>query len=66
MSTLKKAVIGLLIAVILLLAAGWWLLRGDAAQLPLQDVTGTDPVLAEPDEQTIPTVAVAKPSSSST
>jgi glucose/arabinose dehydrogenase len=61
MSTLKKVGIGLLIVILLLVAAGWWLLRGDRAELPLQDVTGTDPVLAEPNAQTIPTVAVAEP-----
>jgi len=40
---------------------GWWVLRGDPAERSVEDVTGTDPVIVAPDEQTIPTVDVAKP-----
>lgn len=61
MRTWKKIAIGLLVVVLLLCLAAWWALRGDPAQYTVDEVTGTDPVLAEPDEQTIPTVAVAEP-----
>ncbi|AKH43344.1 glucose/arabinose dehydrogenase [Altererythrobacter atlanticus] len=61
MSILKKIGIGLLVVIVLLVGAGWWVLRGDPAEYSVEDVTGTDPLLAEPDPQTIPTVAVAKP-----
>src|SRR5690606_11592031 len=61
MRTLKKAAIGLAIVVVVLIAAAWWVLRGDAADLTLDQVTGTDPQLAEPAPQLIPTVQVAKP-----
>ena len=61
MRTLKKLAIGLAIVIVLLGIAGWWIWRGDAAQYTVAQVTGTDPILAEPDEQAIPTVRVAKP-----
>ncbi|MFC4253836.1 sorbosone dehydrogenase family protein [Altererythrobacter xixiisoli] len=61
MSILRKIGIGLLVVVFLGAAAIWWIVRGDPATLPLEDVTGTDPVLAEPNPQTIPTVGVMKP-----
>jgi glucose/arabinose dehydrogenase len=61
MSRLKKFVIGLVVVIVILAAAGWWILRGEPAEYSLEQVTGTDPLLAEPDPQTIPTVAVAEP-----
>lgn len=61
MSTLKKVAIGAAVVLVLLVAVGWWLTRGQTAELSVEEVTGTDPVLAEPHEQTIPTVVVAKP-----
>jgi glucose/arabinose dehydrogenase len=57
----KKIAIGLGVVVLLLALVGWWILRGDPAEYSLDQVSGTDPVLAEPDEQTIPTVMVAEP-----
>ena len=61
MRLLKKIAIGLLVVIIILVAAGWWVLRGDPAEYTVAEVAGTDPVLAEPDAQTIPTVDVAEP-----
>ena len=61
MRILKKVAIGLVAVLVVLAVAAWWVLRGDAADYPFEDVTGTDPVLAEPDPQTIPTVRVAEP-----
>lgn len=61
MRILKKIAIGLLVVVLILVAAGWWVLRGSPAEYTVAQVTGTDPLLAEPDEQTIPTVQVAEP-----
>ena len=61
MRILKKIAIGLVAVFVVLAVAAWWVLRGDAADYPFEDVTGTDPVLAEPDPQTIPTVRVAEP-----
>lgn len=61
MSVPKKLAIGLVVVILVLAAAGWWIVRGDPAQYSLDEVTGTDPKLAEPDEQTIPTVGVVRP-----
>ena len=61
MRILKKILIALLVFVLVVGAFLWWATRGDPAQLTLEQTMGTDPVLAQPDEQTFPTVAVAKP-----
>src|SRR5690606_18575935 len=61
MSRLKKFLIGLVVVLVILAVAGWWILRGDPAEYSLEQVSGTDPLLAEPDPQMIPTVGVAKP-----
>ena len=61
MSTLKKAGIAVLVIVLVLIAAGWWLMRGDTADLTVAAVSGTDPVLAEPEAETFPTIAIARP-----
>lgn len=61
MRLLKKIAIGLAVVIVVLVAAGWWLTRGDPAEYSVLQVSGTDPLLAEPDEQTIPTVQVAEP-----
>ena len=61
MSLLKKILIGVLIVVVVAGIAIWWLTRPQTANLSLAQTTGTDPTLAEPDAQTIPTVAVAEP-----
>ena len=61
MRILKKLAIGLLVLVVLLAGIGWWIVRGDPAEYSVEQVTGSDPLIAEPDAQTIPTVAVAEP-----
>jgi len=61
MSTLRKILIALVILIVLVAGFVWWATRGVPAQYSLEDTTGVDPVLAVPDEQTIPTVEVAKP-----
>ncbi len=58
---LKKILIALLVLIVAAAIGIYFVLRGDPAELSLEEVTGTDPVLAEPDPQTIPTVKVAKP-----
>jgi len=61
MSILKKILIAVL--VLLLIAAGiiWYLFQGEPAQYSLEETTGTDPVLAAPDPQMVPTVEIASP-----
>jgi glucose/arabinose dehydrogenase len=61
MRLLKKIAIGLAVVVVILVAAGWWVTRGVPAEFSVLQVSGPDPQLAEPDEQTIPTVEVAEP-----
>ncbi|MDE1468143.1 PQQ-dependent sugar dehydrogenase [Aurantiacibacter sp. D1-12] len=61
MRILKKILIALVI--IILLAAGilWLLARPDISERSLDDTSGPDPVLVEPDAQTIPTVGINTP-----
>jgi len=61
MSTLKKIGIALLVLILVLAVAAWWVLRGDPAEHSVAEVTGEDPVLAQPDPQTVPTVKVFTP-----
>ncbi|HEX5499429.1 MAG TPA: hypothetical protein VFX03_09390, partial [Thermomicrobiales bacterium] len=61
MGILKKVGITLAVLILVLAVVAWWVVRGDRADLSVADVTGTDPTLAEPNAQTIPTVGVASP-----
>jgi glucose/arabinose dehydrogenase len=61
MRILKKLAIALLVVLVLLALAAWWIVRGDPAELSVEQVTGTRPQLVDPDAQTIPTVDVAAP-----
>src|SRR5512139_1618133 len=61
MRILKKIAIGLLVVLLILGVAAWWIIRGDPAEYTVTEVSGTDPKLAEPDPQTIPTVGVVRP-----
>ncbi|MCP5395680.1 MAG: sorbosone dehydrogenase family protein [Sphingomonadaceae bacterium] len=61
MTKFRKILIALLALLVVLASAIWFLTRGQTAELSLQEVTGTDPVLAEPSKETIPTVNIAKP-----
>ncbi|KLI64752.1 PQQ-dependent sugar dehydrogenase [Aurantiacibacter marinus] len=61
MRILKKILIALLALLVVAGIAIWFLTRPDEAQYAFEDTTGTDPVLAEPDKQLVPTVAIAKP-----
>jgi glucose/arabinose dehydrogenase len=61
MAILRKIAIAL--GIILLLAGGafWFLARGDTADLSVEEVAGTEPVLQEGDPQSFPTVQIAEP-----
>jgi len=61
MRILKKLAIGLVIVAVVLAVAAWWIIRGDPAEHTLDEVSGTDPIIAQPDPQWIPTVGVAEP-----
>lgn len=61
MSILRKSLITLAVIFVLLFAAGYLLTRGSSADLSVDAVTGTDPVLGEPNAESFPTVQIAKP-----
>ena len=61
MSLLKKVLLGLVVLLVVLAVAGYFLTRGDSADLTVDAVTGTDPELVEGDPQTVPTVQIAEP-----
>lgn len=61
MTFARKAAIGGAIAAALILLILVWLTRGDTAGLSVAAVSGTDPVLAEPDAEVVPTVNIAEP-----
>ena len=61
MSILKKLGIALLVLIVILGIFAFVVTRGDTAELPMDEVTGVDPTLDEPDAETFPTVAIADP-----
>mgnify|MGYP001109296396 CR=1 FL=1 len=61
MRILKKILITLLVLLVIGGIIIWFLTRPDVAEYSLAETTGTDPVLAEPNEQLVPTVAIASP-----
>ena len=61
MSIAKKIGIGFVVAILILLIAGWLYTRPDQADLAWARVTGTDPELGPPQGETFPTVGIAEP-----
>ncbi|MBX7541513.1 PQQ-dependent sugar dehydrogenase [Qipengyuania sphaerica] len=61
MSILKKLGIALLVLIVILAIFAYAVTRGDTADVPFDEVTGTDPTLQDPDAETFPTVAIADP-----
>lgn len=61
MSAAKKIGITLLVLLLVLGIAAFVLTRGSTAAIPIDEVVGTDPRLAEPDAETVPTVKIAEP-----
>ncbi|MDP5103230.1 MAG: PQQ-dependent sugar dehydrogenase [Erythrobacter sp.] len=61
MAIIRK--IAITLGIIIVLAGGtfWFLSRGDTADLSIDEVAGTDPVLQEGDPQSFPTVQIAEP-----
>ncbi|MEO1922316.1 MAG: sorbosone dehydrogenase family protein [Sphingomonadaceae bacterium] len=58
---LKKIGIGLLVILLILVAFGAYLYRGNPADLSTEATEGTDPTIAEPEAERFPTVAIAEP-----
>ena len=61
MSILKKLGIALLVLIVVLAIALFFVTRGDTADLSVEEVSGTRPTLQEPDAEMFPTVAIADP-----
>jgi len=61
MTIFRKIAIALGIIIAALGGAFWYLSRGDTADLSVEEVAGTDPVLQEGDPQNVPTVQIAEP-----
>jgi len=60
MSTLKKILLALLVFLLLVGLFLWWALRGPEAELTIDETSGTDPILAEPNPENIPTLGVVE------
>lgn len=61
MSFWKKCLLGVFVVLVLGAAGLWWALRGHEAEYSVDDLSGLEPTIAEPKEEMIPTVKVAKP-----
>jgi len=61
MGIFRKIAIALAVLVVVAGAALFFLTRGQTAELAVEDVVGTDPTLAKPQEQSFPTVQIAEP-----
>ncbi len=61
MAIIRKLAIALIVILVVAGVAGYFMTRGDPAQLSVAQVTGTEPTLVEPDPQTVPTVQIAEP-----
>ncbi len=57
----KKILIAILVLILLLFVAAAWVLRGNTAELSVEEVAGTDPTLQEPAAEGFPTVQIAEP-----
>jgi glucose/arabinose dehydrogenase len=61
MALSRKIAIAVLVVVLLVGGGLFWLSRGDTADLTVEEVAGTDPVLQEPAVESFPTVKIAEP-----
>lgn len=61
MSAPKKILIALLVIVLILAGVGFWLTRGQSAEVAFAKVTGVDPQITKPRDETFPTIKIAKP-----
>ena len=61
MSTKRKLLVALGIFLLVIGGLVFWVLRGVPAEHTLEQLSGKDPVIAEPKKETIPSVRIAKP-----
>ena len=61
MSTGRKFLAGVLVAILVIIGVAAYLATPDRAELPLAAVTGTEPQLSDPRAEAFPTVGIAEP-----
>ncbi|GAA4642201.1 sorbosone dehydrogenase family protein [Pontixanthobacter gangjinensis] len=61
MSTKRKILLWVLAIFAILAIVLFWLSRGDTANLSVDEVTGEDPVLEDPNSEAFPTINIAEP-----
>lgn len=61
MTTSRKVLLWIVVVLIVLALGMFWLSRGDTADLSVDEVAGTDPVLQQANAEAVPTVNIAKP-----
>ncbi len=61
MSTKRKLFVALGVFVLVLGGLLWWLARGIPAKHTEDELSGVDPVIAEPQEEQFPSIAIARP-----
>ena len=61
MSTKRKLLVALAVFLVVLGGFGYWLQRGNPAKHTLDELSGKNPVFAEPETESFPSVRIAKP-----
>lgn len=61
MSTKPKLLLALAVLLIVVGGVGYWIWRGTPAQYTDEQLSGTDPVIAEPNGEGIPSISIADP-----
>lgn len=61
MGTIRKLAIAIVVFLVITGAGFFYLTSGQTAELTVDEVSGTEPVLAEPSAESFPTVQIAKP-----
>ncbi|MEP1422337.1 MAG: PQQ-dependent sugar dehydrogenase [Erythrobacter sp.] len=61
MGIFRKVAIGAVVFFVIVGAGLFYLAQGQTAELNIDEVTGTDPILAEPSAENFPTVKIAQP-----
>jgi glucose/arabinose dehydrogenase len=61
MSTKRKLLVALAVVLVVFGGLGYWIWRGTPAKHTVEELSGTDPVIAEPQTEGLPSVSIAPP-----